>query len=84
MPQNAIQSIVKKTQQQKSFYTKFNIQDLVQKTRSTHKLIVNILNVLGQFEGNGTEGAESIWGGYSCLWVGNLNCTDFEFQCEGE
>ena len=64
--------------------TNFNIQYPVQMTRSTHKSIVNISNVLGQFDGNGTEGVDAIWGGYECLWVGNLNCTDFEFQCEGE
>ena len=52
-------------------------------TISTHKSIVNISNVLGQFEGNGTEGGEAVWFGYGCQWVGNLNCTDFEFQCEG-
>ena len=65
-------------------YTNVNIP-LVQMTRSTHKSMVNISNVLGQFEGNGTEGVEPIFGGYQCLWVGNLNCTDdFDFQCEGE
>ena len=40
--------------------------------------------ILELFNGNGTEGVEPMWGGYECLWVGNLNCTeDFEFQCEG-
>ena len=37
----------------------------------------------GQFDGNGTEGVEPAFGGYMCQWIGNLNCTDFDFQCEG-
>ena len=41
--------------------------------------------ISGQFDGNGTEGVDPVWGGYECRWIGNLNCTDedFVFQCEG-
>lgn len=51
--------------------------------------VVSVLFVFdslkGTFDGNGTEGVEPVWGGYACQWIGNLNCTDedFNFQCEG-
>ena len=36
-----------------------------------------------QFSGNGTEGMEPDFLGYSCQWIGNLDCPDFSFQCSG-
>ena len=36
-----------------------------------------------QFSGNGTEGLEPDFLGYSCQWMGNLDCPDFSFQCSG-
>jgi len=50
---------------------------------SDNPFFAKLVGNSGQFEGNGTEGGEAVWFGYGCQWVGNLNCTDFEFQCEG-
>lgn len=51
---------------------------------STNPFFAKTVADSGEFNGNGTEGMKPAFGGYSCQWIGNLNCSeDFTFQCEG-
>ena len=49
-----------------------------------HEIFLDLrISFFAQFSGNGTEGMEPDFLGYTCQWIGNLDCPDFSFQCSG-